>query len=321
MKITRDLLEQSLYKQVDCLQKMSISIVVPVYNEALNLRRLFDWIKIVLDKTKYEVIFIDDGSTDRSYEIMKLLQKNNKNIRIIRFQKNFGKSAGLMAGFDAVKNDIVITMDGDLQDDPREIPRFIAKIKSGYDMVSGWKHNRKDPLGKTIPSRLFNSLATLLTGVRIHDFNCGFKAYRKNVVKNVRLYGELHRYIPVLAAIKGYRIGEIKVLHHKRKYGKSKYGFSRLLRGMFDLITVTFFLKYAQRPLHFFGSIGVVSFAFGFIGGLYLVFLKLIGQSISNRPLLVLVVLALILGGQFISLGLLAELIIRNRHDKEYVIK
>jgi len=303
---------------------MELSLIIPVYNEEKNLQRLHMHIISTLKSAgikDYEIIFVDDGSTDYTYDIISTLQKNNKRIRLVKFQRNFGKSAALDAGFIKCEGDVVVTLDGDLQDDPREIPRFIKKVNQGYDLVSGWKAKRKDPLSKTIPSKLFNHLAKVLTKVKIHDFNCGFKAYRKPVVKNLRLYGEHHRYIPALAAMKGFSVGEIRVRHHKRKYGKSKYGFSRLFKGMFDMMTISFFMKYARSPLHFFGILGMLSFIFGFFGGMYLILIKLMGQNIGNRPALWLVTLLLVIGTQFISLGLLAELIIQNRQDKHYVIE
>jgi len=302
---------------------MPLTILVPVYNESRNIPLLHSKLRSVLDENKfsYEIIFVDDGSTDNTQEVLKNIMRKDRNVRNIEFQKNFGKSAALNAGFDHAKNDIIITMDGDLQDDPIEIPRFVAKLGKGYDLVSGWKFRRKDPIGKTLPSKFFNNLTAMITGLNIHDFNCGYKAYRKKVVDNIEVYGELHRYIPALAAMKGFKVGEIKVRHHRRKFGQSKYGVSRLFKGLFDLITISFFMKFAKRPLHFFGVIGLLSFAAGIISGLYLVYLKLLGESISNRPLMVLVILLLIIGTQFISLGLLAELIIKGNTQNDYVIK
>ena len=230
---------------------------------------------------------------------------------IIKFRKNFGKSIALNTAFKHAKGDVVITMDGDLQDDPDEIPRFIEKIEKGYDLVVGWKYPRIDPFTKTVPSKFFNWLTCMLTGVNLHDFNCGFKAYKKEVIDNISLYGEMHRYIPALAAWHGFKITEIKVKHHPRKYGKSKYGFSRLLKGFLDLITVKFLTSFATRPLHVFGIPGILSLLFGFFIGLHLVIQKYLRDiTISDRPLLLLSVLLILLGLQFISIGLLGEMMV-----------
>ncbi|MGM5482433.1 MAG: glycosyltransferase family 2 protein [Nanobdellota archaeon] len=300
----------------------NLSIIVPAYNEEKNIPIFFNRLKTCLNDMgvkKWEVIFIDDGSTDGTYSVMKNIKSKNK--RLIKFYNNYGKSSALDAGFKHAKYDIVITMDADLQDDPKEIPKFVSRINKGFDVVSGWKFKRKDPLSKIIPSKIFNSLASLFTGVKIHDFNCGFKAYRKIVCKNISLYGDLHRYVPVLAASKGFKVTEIKVRHHKRKYGESKYGFSRLSKGAFDLVTTTFFMKYSKNPLHFFGLLGFISFFLGFLGGLFIIFLKLQGNSVGDRPLLFLIMLLLVVGIQFVSLGLLAEIMIRDKERDFYIIE
>lgn len=304
------------------MTRQTVTLLVPAYNEEQNIKLLFNKIKKVFEKIRldWRIIFVDDGSSDGTYKRMKELQDANSNVSLIRFHANYGKSAALDAGFKLSQSDIIITMDADLQDDPEEIPRFINKINSGLDVVSGWKHKRKDPYAKKIPSKIFNSLASFLTGVKIHDFNCGFKAYKRIVVKNIKLYGDMHRYVPVLAASKGFRVGEIKVKHHKRKYGKSKYGFSRLFKGTFDLITTTFFMKYSKSPLHLFGLFGMFSFLLGFLGGLYIIWLKLQGLSVGDRPLLYLVMLLLIVGIQFVSLGLLAEMMIKGKETEFYII-
>jgi len=299
-----------------------ISVVVPIYNEEENVLELYKELKTVLFglKQKYEIVFIDDGSTDKTFEIIENLHKKDNNVKFIKFRRNFGKAAALSAGFNYCDGDIVITMDGDLQDDPKEIPNFIEKLKE-FDVVSGWKYKRRDPITKTLPSKLFNWLTSFLTGVRIHDSNCGFKAYKKEVVKEVNIYGELHRYIPALANWKGFNICEMKINHRPRKYGKSKYGGGRILKGFLDLITVKFLTTYLNRPLHFFGLLGVLSSLLGGVIGLYLTYLWLLGQGIGDRPLLVLSILLIILGIQFISTGLIGELItnLNKKENKIYI--
>ncbi len=300
---------------------VSVSVVIPAYNEQKNVTLLYGKLKDILKGMDYEIIFIDDGSTDLTYKELLDLKKKDKRVKLIKFRNNFGKSAALDAGFRDAKGEYIITMDADLQDDPREIPRFLAKLSKGYDMVSGWKYHRRDPLSKTIPSRFFNWLTSGLTKMPLHDFNCGFKAYRSIVVKNLRLYGDMHRYIPVLAAMKGFRIGEIKVRHHKRRHGTSKYGASRLFKGSLDMLTITFFMKYSKSPLHFFGFFGLLSFFLGVIGSFYLLIIKMGGGALSNRPIVFLVMILLIIGVQFISLGLLAELIIRHQAPNSYIVE
>lgn len=297
-----------------------ISIIIPVMNEQDNIVELYNQLQPVLSKTteEYEILFIDDGSRDDT--VRRIEEIEDKNIRLIQFQRNFGKAAALSCGFKESKGDIIITMDGDLQDDPKEIPRFIEKLKY-YDLVSGWKFKRHDPIAKTIPSKFFNWLTRTITGVCIHDSNCGFKAYKRRVVKNLDIYGELHRYIPALAHWKGYSIGEIKIEHHARKHGKSKYGTGRLLKGFLDLITVEFLINYTKRPLHFFGSVGVVSGGLGFLICLYLIGLWIQGIRIGDRPLLTLSILLIIMGVQFISIGLMGELMVSPNKTDNYVIK
>ena len=289
-----------------------LSIVIPVYSEEKNVAELHEkLIKILSPLNKnHEIIFVDDGSTGKTFENLIKIHNKDSSIKIIKFRRNFGKSIALNTAFKYAHGNIVITMDGDLQDDPDEIPRFIEKIEEGYDLVVGWKHHRKDPITKTLPSKFFNWLTCMLTGVNLHDFNCGFKAYKKVVIDNISLYGEMHRYIPALVAWHGFKITEIKVKHHPRKYGKSKYGFFRLIKGFLDLITVKFLTSYLTRPLHVFGIPGILSLVFGFFIGLYLVILKYWkGVALSERPLLLLSVLLILLGLQFISIGLLGEMI------------
>ena len=292
-----------------------LSIVIPVYNEEESIYELYFNLIEVLNNYDHEIIFIDDGSTDKTFSKINELMKVNLNIFCRSFKINQGKAAALMSGFAMTDGDIIITMDGDLQDDPKEIPKFIEMINEGYDMVSGWKFKRNDPITKTLPSKFFNWLTRKLTKVNIHDSNCGFKAYKKEVVKNLNIYGELHRYIPALVNYKGYKIGEVKVEHHARKFGKSKYGFERLLKGFFDLITVKFIITYMDRPLHFFGKL---SFLFGGIGcliGVYMVYLKILTDTIlGKQPLLLLGILLILLSAMFFSLGLISELIIHKKN-------
>ncbi|HON71900.1 MAG TPA: glycosyltransferase family 2 protein [bacterium] len=307
------------------MNRYDVSFVIPLKNEAESLETLY---RGIVENTtplglSFEIIFIDDGSTDNSFDIIRELHKRDSRVRGVRFRRNFGKSSALSAGFKLASGDIVITMDADLQDDPVEIPRFIEMINKGYDVVSGWKKVRHDPPGKTLPSRLFNKLTSIATGVKIHDFNCGFKAYRNEVVKSIEIYGELHRYIPALAYGKGFSVGEIVVTHHPRKYGRSKYGLERLFKGFLDLFTVVFLTRFLRRPMHIFGTTGILLFIIGFIINLYLVIYKLLtGALIGNRPLLTLGVLCMILGIQSLSTGLLGEMInnISYGQKEEYSI-
>lgn len=309
------------------MNRCDVSFVIPLKNESESLEALYEGIveNIYPLGLSFEIIFIDDGSTDGSFEIIKKLNKKDDRVKGIRFRRNFGKSSALSAGFKLAKGDIVITMDADLQDDPVEIPRFIEMINRGYDVVSGWKKVRYDPLSKTLPSKLFNKLTSLATGVKIHDFNCGFKAYRNEVVKSLDIYGELHRYIPALAYSKGFSVGEIVVTHHPRKYGRSKYGWERLFKGLLDLFTVVFLTRFIKRPMHVFGTTGVLLFFIGFIIDLYLVIYKLLtGALIGNRPLLTLGVLCMVLGVQSLSIGLLGEMINNLSHGQKedyYVVE
>ncbi len=294
---------------------MAVSIIVPAYNEEENISLIY---KKIREVTKDEIIFVDDGSTDKTLEEIKKL--SDRKVRYISFQRNYGKAAALDAGFKEASNDIIITMDADLQDDPKEIPRFVEALEN-YDLVSGWKKNRKDPITKTLPSKIFNFLTSRLVGLKLHDYNCGFKGYRKKVVENIELYGSLHRYIPALAYWKGFSVAEIPVKHHKRKHGKSKYGMARLLKGFFDLMSVKYLSVYNKRPLHFFGLLGFMSFGLGFIAGLYIVYLKLIGLNVGDRPILMLSVLLIVIGVQFFSLGLLGEMFARQNNKREYIVR
>jgi glycosyltransferase involved in cell wall biosynthesis len=300
-----------------------ISIIIPAYNEEENIKRIYQALKdmlIQMNKT-YEIIFVDDGSIDKTREEINKVVSSDENVKGIIFQRNFGKAAGLAAGWQAAQGDLIVQMDADLQDDPKEIPRFIEKINQGYDLVSGWKYKRYDPITKTFPSKIFNWLVSKVTGVKLHDINCGFKCYKREVIKNIRIYGELHRFIPTLADWKGFKVGEIKVKHHSRKFGKSKYGFTRFFKGLCDLATIKYLTQYNNRPLHFFGLIGFLFSLLGFVSGAYLVYLKIIGDSISNRPLLFLTVLLIFLGAQFFSLGLIAEMLTSKDNKDPYVIR
>lgn len=314
-----------LEKDLNDKTEKDVSIVIPLFDEEANIEKLYGQLKTVLqdlDK-EYELIFIDDGSTDNSFSILQDFHEKDKTVKVVQFRRNFGKSAALSVGFKYAKGKIVVTMDADLQDDPREIANFIKKLDEGYDIVSGWRFERKDSFSKTLPSKLFNYLTSLLTGIKIHDFNCGFKVCRKEVVENINIYGELHRYIPVLAHWKGYKVGEIKVRHHPRGGGSSKYGLGRLFRGITDLLTVMFLTRYAKRPLHLFGAIGVLLFVIGFIINLYLLLLKILGHGIGERPLLFLGVLLTVIGFQIISTGLIGEMIAatKSKTDEDYAIK
>lgn len=297
-------------------QRPYISIVVPVFDEEESLPELSAEIKAAGDRSQFsfEVIFVDDGSTDGSWSKIQEISRVDPRFSGIRFQRNYGKSAALAIGFGEVSGQYVVTMDADLQDDPAEISDLIKKLEEGFDLVSGWKKQRHDPFTKTIPSRFFNWVTRVVSGIPLHDFNCGLKAYRCEVVKDIRVYGELHRYVPVLAKRAGFgRITEIAVNHRARKYGRTKFGFERFVRGFLDLITVVFLTRFAVRPMHFFGSLGTVSFVGGIGINLYLTINWMLGEPIGQRPLLFLGMLLIILGVQLFSTGLLGEMIIRPR--------
>jgi len=296
-----------------------LSVIVPLYNEEESLPELLGNIKNALKELRkpYEVIFIDDGSTDGSFGVLKTLHRENKSVKVVRFRRNFGKSAALSVGFAEARGTFVATMDADLQDDPAEIPGLIEAMGDSYDLVSGWKRKRFDPVSKTIPSRFFNFVTAKMTGIPLHDFNCGLKAYRKEVVKEINVYGELHRYIPALAHWAGYRVGEKVVQHHPRKYGHTKFGLSRFFKGFLDLLTVLFNTRYVKRPLHLFGVWGIISFLIGGIIDVYLSIEWLRGETaLSNRPLFMVGFFLVIIGVQFISIGLLGEMITRQEHSE-----
>lgn len=289
-----------------------LSVVIPLYNEAESLPELHTALAASLlpYADRCEVIYVDDGSTDGSFEVLKGLREGDKRLKAIRFRSNQGKAAALAAGFREARGGMIVTLDADLQDDPKEIPRFLQKLEEGYDLVSGWKATRHDPWPRRFLSAFFNRVTSRLTGVELHDLNCGFKAYRSAVILELRLYGELHRFIPVLASWRGFRIGEIEVEHHPRKYGWSKYGVERIPRGFFDLLTVLMLTRYTTRPLHLFGLLGAVVGLSGFGIVAYLSIGWLFGQWIGSRPLFMLGTLMVIAGIQLVSFGLLAEMIV-----------
>ncbi len=301
-----------------------VSIVVPLFNEEESLPHLAAEIKKALAPANisFEVFFVDDGSTDQSLARLKEICRQDRRFKYVSFQKNYGKSAALQVGFENVTGDVVITMDADLQDDPGEIPNLLKKLEEGYDLVSGWKKRRHDPFVKRHSSKFFNFVTGIMSGIKIHDFNCGLKAYRKAVTENIRVYGELHRYMPVLAHWLGFSVSEIAVQHHPRRFGKTKFGISRFFKGFVDLLTVTFIIRYVQRPMHLFGFLGAVSFMLGLVVNGYLTVEWFQGKALSNRPMLFFGILLIIVGVQFFSTGLLGELMVHNFQDKKtYAIK
>jgi len=306
-------------------QSPDISILIPLFNEQESITELYHKLTAVFDsyKKSYEIIFIDDGSRDRSFETLAKLYREDQHVRVFQFRQNYGKSAALACGFEQARGQYVITMDADLQDDPAEIPSLINKINDGFDLVSGWKKKRHDPVMKRLTSKFFNRVTSFFSGIKLHDFNCGLKAYRCEVVKSLQLYGQLHRFIPVLAHWQGFCVGEKVVTHHARKFGKTKFGFSRFTAGLFDLFTVIFLHKFKKRPLHLFGSIGLVLFFAGLMMNLILTYERIFANRyLSNRPLLFLAVLLVIVGIQFISIGLLGEMITETqKRQNEYLLK
>ena len=307
---------------------MQLSLIIPLKNEAESLPELEAWIRRVAEGQglSYEIIFIDDGSTDDSWAVIERLKAANPNIRAIKFRRNYGKSAALQVGFQAALGDVVITMDADLQDSPDEIPELYRMIvEDKFDLVSGWKKVRHDPLEKRLPSKIFNAVASQMSGIRLHDFNCGLKAYRQAVVKAVEVYGEMHRWIPVLAKWAGFaKIGEKVVEHRKRQYGSSKYGWERYINGFLDLLSVYFVGKFGKRPMHFFGTLGVLFFFVGFVFLAYLSWAKIVYNEygIADRPLFYFGILALIIGSQLFLTGFIAEIVNRNSASRnEYLVE
>jgi glycosyltransferase involved in cell wall biosynthesis len=295
-----------------------ISVVIPVHDEERSVALLYDELTAALDPLEqdWEAVFVDDGSEDGTFAALTRLHAGAPNVRVVRLRRNFGKSAALAAGFAQARGDVVVTIDGDLQDDPSEIPKLLAKLDEGFDLVSGWKAHRRDPWTRRLPSRIFNRVTGWVSGVRLHDMNCGLKAYRAEVVKGLRIYGELHRFIPVLAHYRGYRIAELPVNHRPRGHGRSRYGLERYLRGFFDLLTVTFIGRYRTRPMHLFGGLGLLLGLGGAVILLYLTVLKVAGHAIGHRPLLTLGVLLVVVGMQFFSLGLLGEMITSQHEER-----
>jgi len=304
---------------------MDITVVIPVYNEKDSIAPLYNELKVALERTKlsYEIIFVDDGSSDNTFEKVRTLNNQNKNVRAVQFTKNFQKAAALTAGFREAKGDVIITLDGDLQDDPNEIPKLLECIKS-CDMVVGWRHDRADNAMKKLPSLVFNSLIRFAIGAKLHDSDCNLRAIKSYVVKGMSIYGGLYRYIPIIAHNMGYDVREIKVHHRKRLYGQSKYGMKRLFSGVLDLITVNFLMSYMRKPMHLFGYFGFASTTIGFLLGIYLMILKYgYNAAIANRPLLFLAVLLIVVGIQFFSIGLIGEMITSYNYSEEgqYTIK
>lgn len=310
-----------------------ISVVIPAYQEAESLPELCLWIERVMQANQftYEVIIIDDGSTDNTWQVIRSISQQNSRIKGIRFNRNYGKSAALHTGFQKASGEVVITMDADLQDDPEEIPELYRMIQEdNYDLVSGWKQKRQDPLSKTLPTKLYNAVTRWFSGIPLHDFNCGLKAYKNSVVKSIEVYGEMHRYIPVIAQSAGFRaIGEKKVRHHPRKYGTTKFGLERFLFGFLDLLSISFVTKFRKRPMHFFGGFGVLSFLIGFLITVFVITEKLISiyqktpyRNVTEQPLFYLALIAMVVGVQLFTAGFIGEMIITNSSKaQEYVIK
>ncbi len=310
-------------------EHIAISVVIPIYNEQQSVAPLYKALKGELERLgySYEIIYVDDGSTDSTFSALKQLHDSDPFVHVVRFRRNFGKTPALVAGFAQARGDVVFTMDADLQDDPTEIPQFLDKLAEGYDLVSGWKYPRHDPITKTLPSFFFNGMARMATGVKLHDMNCGFKAYRREILEDIKLYGELHRFIPVLAQQRGFKVTEVKVRHHKRQYGKSKFGARRFMRGFLDLMMVVFLMTYLRTPLRLFGPLGLLSIAVGFAIDLYVVLDRYLpfgsGTPIHNRPILFVGIILLIFGVSFILTGLQSEMIrhFAYRPEEEYSVK
>lgn len=301
--------------------KPRVSVVVPFLNEQESINELYRKLVAALEPLgPFEIVFVDDGSTDRSYSIVREIFHNDQRVRAIKFRRNLGKSAALSEGFRAVRGNVVVMIDADLQDEPNEIPKLVTALEHN-DLVTGWKEQRNDPWTKTFPSRVFNGFARMLFGTKLHDMNCGLKVMRADVARSVELYGELHRFIPILAYTQGFSVAELPVEHHERRHGVSKYGWKRFIRGSFDLITVAFLGKFQNSPLYLFGAFGGLSILLGIGIGLYLTVLRLQGQSIGTRPLLTFAVLLIIAGLQLLFTGLLAELIVSRTHQRRYPVE
>lgn len=297
-----------------------LSFVIPVLNERESLEELHRRICGAVERagSQFEVLFVDDGSTDGSFELMENMNRRDPRVRALRFGKNRGKSAALEAGFRSAMGEVIITMDADLQDDPDEVPRMLeAMSEHGYDVVSGWKKERKDPFGKRFMSRIFNGVTGYFSGLRLHDFNCGFKAYRREVTDNMRVYGEMHRFLPVLAFWNGFQVGEMPVKHHARRYGRSHYGASRIVKGLFDFVTVMFLVKFGRRPLHLFGTLGLLCLMGGAGISLFFAVQWLLGEAMRLRPIMVGGWVLILMGIQFFSIGLLGEMLARGHQEHE----
>jgi glycosyltransferase involved in cell wall biosynthesis len=310
------------------MEKVDISVIIPLFNEEESLSELHEWIKKVMEENafSYEILLIDDGSTDRSWEVIKKLKSENAKVRGFKFSRNNGKTAALQTGFNACQGEVIITMDADLQDSPEEIPALYKMIKNeGYDLVSGWKQKRFDPITKTLPTKLFNAVTRYISDIYLHDFNCGLKAYTNKVVKNITIYGEMHRYVPVVAKWNGFtKIGEKVVKHQSRKYGYTKFGLERFINGFLDLLSITFINKFGRRPMHFFGSFGFVSFFFGSLITLFLIAEKIYCiytqqtyRNVTENPLFYLALVAIVLGSQLFLAGFLGELFVKQGVSKE----
>jgi len=295
-----------------------LSVVIPVYDEEESVAPLYAELAAVLDPREepWEAVFVDDGSSDGTFAALSRLHALHEGVRVVRLRRNFGKAAALAAGFAEASGDVVVTIDGDRQDDPAEIPRLLAKLNEGFDLVSGWKTRRRDPFSRRVPSRVFNAVAGRVSGLRLHDMNCGLKAYRAEVLRGLQLYGELHRYIPVLAHYRGFKVAELPVNHRPREHGRSRYGVERYIRGFLDLLTVTFVGRYRHRPLHLFGGFGLLLLLAGLVVLAYLTAIKIAGHAIGGRPLLILGVLLVVVGMQFLSLGLLTELVTSHHAER-----
>jgi glycosyltransferase involved in cell wall biosynthesis len=309
-------------------QVKRLSVVVPIFNEEENITPLYREVKNVLEGlgTAYEVIFVDDGSIDASYEVLQGLAKDDKEIKIIQFRRNFGQTAAIAAGVEHAQGEIIVTMDGDGQNDPQDIPRLLEQLEQGYDVASGWRKSRKDPfLNKRFPSAVANRLISWLTGVTLHDYGCTLKAYRRDILKDVRLYGEMHRFIPAYASWVGARITELEVAHHPRKHGKSKYGLSRTTSIILDLITILFLQRYSTKPIRLFGGAGMTLLGLGVLSGLFVLFRRIIWGGVWISPMILISFLFITMGVMFILLGLIAEIIIRTYHESQgkpiYVVK
>ena len=306
-------------------QDPDLTVLIPLYNEVESLQELYAQLAAALEPTglSFELLFIDDGSRDGSFEAIVRLREQDERVKAVQFRRNYGKSAALAVGFEEARGrKYVVTIDADLQDDPKEIPGLINQIEEGCDLVSGWKQSRQDPITKTLPSKLFNRVTAMVSGLRLHDFNCGLKAYRREVIETIPVYGELHRYLPVLAHWSGFHVTERPVAHHPRKYGETKFGVGRFTHGFFDLLTVYFVSKYTRRPLHWFGTLGLLAFGTGFGFAVYLTWLWAQGIGIGTRPLLLFSVLLMLLGIQLMSMGLIGEMIAHvSRRTEEYAVR